>query len=329
MENEIACSGFFRPSAEGTISCLDKFQDGSFFGFVVGNFVEAPYNLIATILNPTQWLFWENREALVRFIYYGGSVEFFFVVFTTFLVITALGMAWKRQILWICVRGLEAFANGVGRLAAWAGLLMVLQQVMIVFLQRIFRVAEIQLGPLGTAFTQDLSWWGEELKLYNALVVCLCASYTFVQGSHVRVDLVYSAVSHGTKRIIDMFGSLFFMMPAIVLTYMYAWFFMWRHLVVPNPSATGELDRMLMQARVMRWNVETIGFSPNGFNAYFLFKVLLVAFCVMIFLQAIAFFWRSYLEWLEGEGSAGKYVDRDVLGDEAEELEHAIHSGST
>jgi hypothetical protein len=42
-------------------------------------------------------------------------------------------------------------ANGIGRFAAWAGLMMVLIQVMIVFLQRIFRVAEIQLGPMGTA----------------------------------------------------------------------------------------------------------------------------------------------------------------------------------
>ena len=80
---------------------------------------------------------------------------------------------------------------------------------------------------------------------------------------------------------------------------------------------------------MFRWNVETIGFSPNGFNAYFLFKVLIVAFCVLVFLQAIALFWRSYLEWVEGEQSEGKYLDKDVLGDEAEELEHAIHSGST
>jgi TRAP-type mannitol/chloroaromatic compound transport system permease small subunit len=48
-----------------------------------------------------------------------------------------------------CVRGLETMANVIGRTAAWAGLLMVLIQVMIVFLQRIFRVAAIELGPHG------------------------------------------------------------------------------------------------------------------------------------------------------------------------------------
>ena len=300
-----------------------------FILWVLQNIALAPYYLFVAITNPGAWLNWSNPEAVMRFIYYGASVEFFFVVFTTFLVITALGMAWKREILWTGVRILERFANAVGRTAAWAGLIMVLIQVMIVFLQRIFRVAEIQLGPLGTAIVFDLSWWAEGLKFWNAIVVCLCVSYTFVQGSHVRVDLVYSAVKFRTRKMIDMFGSLLFMMPAIVITYLYAWFFMWRHLMTPSVTSTSDLDRMLMQSRIFRWNVETIGFSPQGFNAYFLFKVLIVLFCILVFLHAFAVFWRSYLEWVEGEDSADKYLDRDMMGDEAEDMEHAIHSGST
>ncbi|MEO0637296.1 MAG: C4-dicarboxylate ABC transporter permease [Pseudomonadota bacterium] len=288
----------------------------------------APYHLFLALTNPSMWLNWSDKEALVRFIYFGGSKELFFVVFVTFLVITALGVFWRRSILWSCVRGLEAFANTVGRIVAWAGLIMVLQQVMIVFLQRIFRVAAIELGPLGTAFTRDLSWWSEELKLYNAMIVCLCVTYTFVQGSHVRVDLFYASASHRAKRVIDMLGALFFMMPVVIITYLYAWFFMWRHLVVPNPSATSALDRMLMQSRVLRWNVETIGFSPNGFDAYFLFKVLIVAFCVMVLLQAASTFWRAFLEFVEGEDSTDKYLDRDSTGDVAEDAVHEAHSGS-
>jgi TRAP-type mannitol/chloroaromatic compound transport system permease small subunit len=299
-----------------------------FILWVLQNIALAPVHLFTAIFDPASWLNWSNPESVMRFIYYGASVEFFFVVFTAFLIITIIGI-WKSEFLWLCVRILEGLANTVGRFAAWAGLLMVLQQVMIVFLQRIFRVAEIQLGPLGTAFSMDLSWWAEELKLYNAIVVCLCVSYTFVQGGHVRVDLVYSSVKFRTKKMIDMLGCLFFMMPAIVITYMYAWFFMWRHLMTPAVTTTSDLDRMLMQARIFRWNVETIGFSPNGFNAYFLFKVLIVAFCVLTFIHAMAYFWRSFLEWREGEESAGKYLDLDSTGDTAEDLEHAIHSGST
>ena len=299
-----------------------------FILWVLQNIALAPYYLFVAVTNPGAWLDWANPEAVMRFIYYGASVELFFVVFTTFLAITLVGMIWNREILWWGVRILEGFANTVGRTAAWAGLIMVLVQVMIVFLQRIFRVSAIELGPLGTAFAQDLSWWAEGLKFYNALIVCLCVSYTFVQGGHVRVDLVYSAVKFRTKKMIDMFGCLVFMMPAIVLTYLYSWFFMWRHLMTPSVTSTSELDRMLAQARIFRWNVETIGFSPNGFNAYFLFKILIVLFCVLVFIHAIAFFWRSYLEWVEGEKSENKYLDRDKTGDEAEDLEHAIHSGS-
>lgn len=272
----------------------------------------AFYNFGYALTHPSLWLDWSDKQAIMRFVYFGGSTEFFFVVFTAFLVLTGLGV-WRNQIMWGAVRVLEGFANTVGRFFAWAGLLMVLQQIVIVFVQRIFAQATLSFG-FGSPLTFDVSWWAEELKFYNAMVVALCATYTFVQGGHVRVDLVYSAISHRAKRVIDMVGALIFMMPMAVLTWMYGWYFMWRHLITPKPSASDTLERLLMKARAVRWNVETIGFSPNGFNGYFLFKILLVAFAGMVFLQAIALFYRSYLEFVEGEGSEGKYLDKDSLG---------------
>jgi TRAP-type mannitol/chloroaromatic compound transport system permease small subunit len=280
--------------------------------WLIQNIAMAFYNLGYALTHPGLWLDWSDKEAIMRFVYYGGSVEFFFVVFTAFLVITGIGM-WKHAFLWGCVRGLEGFANTVGRFFAWAGLIMVIQQIIIVFIQRIFARPDIVLG-FGIPLQFDISWWAEELKLYNAMIVALCCTYTFVQGSHVRVDLIYAPVRHGTKKVIDMVGSIVFMMPMAVLTWMYGWYFMWRHLITPKPSASDTLDRLILKARAVRWNVETIGFSPNGFNGYFLFKVLLVAFAGMIFLQACAFFWRSWLEWKEGPESLNKHLDRDTLG---------------
>ncbi|MBB5722026.1 TRAP-type mannitol/chloroaromatic compound transport system permease small subunit [Loktanella ponticola] len=323
MEDDIACTGFFRASAEDTVSCLDKFEMGGPIQYVFGNLLEAPFNLVYAFAHTGQWLDWSNSESMMRFIYYGASAELFFVIFMIFLIVTGVGL-WRNQFMWGCVRVLEGFANAVGRFFAWAGLLMVLQQIMIIFMQRVFAVSEMSIG-FGSAFTKDVSWWSEELKLYNALIVCLCATYTFVQGGHVRVDLVYSAISFRAKRTIDMVGSLLFMIPAALLTWLYGWFFLWRHLVVPNPSASDSLERLIGKARALRWNVETIGFSPNGFNAYFLFKILLVVFTVMVMLQAVAFFYRSYLERKEGIDSEGKYLDRDKLGDAQAELVADIH----
>lgn len=279
--------------------------------WVLKNIVLAFWNLGYALTHPGLWLDWSNGEAIMRVVYYGGSVEFFFVVFTAFLAIGAAGL-WANGFLWGVVRVLEGFANGLGRIVAWAGLLMVIQQVVIVFMQRVFARPSISLG-FGIPVEFDVSWWAEELKLYNALIVALCLTYTFVQQGHVRVDLVYSAVGFRAKRVIDMVGSVIFMMPTAVLIWMYAWYFMWRHLIVPNPSASEPLDRLMMKARALRWNVETIGFSPNGFSAYFLFKILLVVMTGLIFVHAWAFLFRSYLEWKEGPGSEDKYLDKDVL----------------
>tara|TARA_R110002124_G_scaffold188034_1_gene355293 strand:- start:667 stop:1635 length:969 start_codon:yes stop_codon:yes gene_type:complete len=322
MADDIVCSGFFRAAEGADLSCLDKFQDSGLIQFVLGNTLEAFYNFFAALLNPGMWLDWSDGQALMRFIYYGGSVELFFVLATALVIVTAIGMR-NRAFMWRMVRGLEAIGNGTGRFFAWAGLIMVIQQIIIVFMQRIFTRPDISFG-FGIPLQFDISWFAEELKLYNALIVCLCVSYTFVQGGHVRVDLFYAGAKFRTKKIVDMIGAVVLMMPFAIVTWMYGWYFLWRHLVTPNPSASDTLELLLRKARLLKWNVETIGFSPNGFNGYFLFKVLLCLFCVMVMLQAVAVFYRSWCELREGEESAGKYLDKDTLG-EGEEAYEGTH----
>ncbi|MEL6126470.1 MAG: TRAP transporter small permease subunit [Pseudomonadota bacterium] len=291
-----------------------------FFGNLFGGIM----NLFRAIGDPLAWLNWSDPQALIRFIYYGGSTEFFFVLLDLFLIVLIVGLI-RRQFLWGVVRGIEFTHNLLGRFFAWAGLIMVLQQVVIVFLQRIFRVSEISIGPFGYIFTRDLSWYAEELKLYNAMIVALCCAYTFVQGGHVRVDLVYAGVSRRTKNLIDMAGSLLFILPTMTLIWMFGWFFLWRHLVTPKVSASDRLELLERKARLLKWNVETIGFSPNGFDGYFLFKILLVAFAGTMFLQGVAFFYRNLLEYIEGDESAGKYHDKDDLGDDLADKVAEIH----
>ena len=53
------------------------------------NIALAPYNLVMALINPGRVAELEQSpEAVMRFIYYGASVEFFFVILTTFIVIT-------------------------------------------------------------------------------------------------------------------------------------------------------------------------------------------------------------------------------------------------
>ena len=287
-------------SSSGLLSGVLWFFQGLLYSVV---------NLFTAISNPQLWLDWSDKKALMRFIYYGGSTELFFVFLLCFIIIVLAGLL-SQRFLWGFVRVTEGISNSVGRLVAWAGLIMVIQQVLIVFLQRIFARPDIVIG-FGIPIDYGVSWFAEELKIYNAAIICLCISYTFVQQGHVRVDLFYAPASFKKKKIIDMCGAAFFMIPMGVLMWMYTWFFMWRHLITPKVSASDKIELMLRKARVLKWNVETIGFSANGFTGYFLFKVLMVAMVAFIFLQAISFFCRSLAEYREGKDSEGKFMDLD------------------
>lgn len=279
---------------------------------IIDHVGSALSGLFHVIVNPLEVWNFADGEAVMRIIYYGASAELFilFAMVSTGIFIAGLV---DREFLWRVVAVLEGFANGVGRVAAWAGLLLVVQQIMVIFLQAVFRVSDIGLGPAGLGFERPLGWWGDSLKLHNALVVVLCCAYTFVQGGHVRVDLFYARARYGTRRAIDMFGALVFMIPALLVIWHYAWFFMWRHLVNPKVNATDTLEAMIRKARAFRWQPETIGFSPNGFDAYFVFKVLIVVFAFMMLVQALAVFYRAYLEFTGGEEEAGRGLDRDRL----------------
>ncbi|WP_461308198.1 TRAP transporter small permease subunit [Albidovulum sp.] len=302
-------------------------------GFFASLF-QAFVNFLHAVTHPGDWLAWlpyinrpmpdpEVKQSLMRFIYYGASRELLFVILALLIVLTVIGLI-RRPVMWLYVRVLEGFANAIGRTVAWVGLIMVIQQVVIVLLQRLFRVAQIEFGLFGIGFAKDLSWWSEELKLYNAMIVALCVTYTFVQGGHVRVDLLYAGARFRTRKLIDMLGSLFFMMPVACVTWVFAWFFFWRVMIVPNPSASDALDKLLLKARAVRWNIETIGFSPNGFDMYFLFKLLILSYVGLVFIQAYAFFCRSLLEFIEGPDSENRYLDKDTLG-QGEEAYEGTH----
>ena len=45
----------------------------------------------------------------------------------------------------------------------------------------------------------------------------------------------------------------------------------------------------------------------------------------MVVMQAVAFFYRSYLELKEGPSSEGRFLDIDVLGDPVAERVAKIH----
>ncbi len=66
---------------------------------------------------------------------------------------------------------------------------------------------------------QELSW-----HIYAAIFL-LGIPYAFKSGSHVRVDIFYDRFSSKTKAVIDLLGTLIFLMPACLVVCWTGWQF--------------------------------------------------------------------------------------------------------
>jgi len=61
----------------------------------------------------------------------------------------------------------------------------------------------------------ELQWY-----LFTAIVL-LCGGYALLHHQHVRIDVVYTRFTRRTQLYIDVFGTLFFLLPmAILITYL-------------------------------------------------------------------------------------------------------------
>ena len=60
------------------------------------------------------------------------------------------------------------------------------------------------------------SWLELQWYLFGAAFL-LAASYTLKQNEHIRIDILYGALSRRTQHWIDLLGHLFFLMPFVTL----------------------------------------------------------------------------------------------------------------
>ena len=109
-------------------------------------------------------------------------------------------------------RGIDWFTQKLGVVANWLVLLACL----------------ISAGNAASRylFSESSNGWLEIQWYMFAGMVLLGGPYTLKMNEHVRVDLVYSAVSERTRIWIDILGGLLFLLPiCVILTYFtWPWF---------------------------------------------------------------------------------------------------------
>ncbi|WP_020394178.1 TRAP transporter small permease subunit [Thiolinea disciformis] len=99
--------------------------------------------------------------------------------------------------------------------------------------------------------------WPLELQWYLfGTAVMLGAAYTLRENGHVRVDLLYGNVSERKRLFIDIFGLIFFLLPACTLI---AWL-SWKTLFLPSWSI---LEQSSNSGGLPRYPIKLI--VPFGF----------------------------------------------------------------
>lgn len=94
---------------------------------------------------------------------------------------------------------IDAFSDVCGRAIAWLTLFMVLTQFAVVILRYVFETGWIAMQ--------------ESILFMHALVFLLGAAYTLRHEGHVRVDIFYRHMSRKAQAMVDVFGTLFLLLP--------------------------------------------------------------------------------------------------------------------
>ncbi len=138
-------------------------------------------------------------------------------------------------------RAVDALNEVFGRIADWA----------------VLAACAISAGNAFVRYGLSMSsnaWLEVQWYLFAATVM-LGAAYTLNRNEHVRVDLVYGSVSARIRLWIDVFGLIFFLLPAMLLLAWMTFPFFWDSLVRWEGSANA--------GGLIRWPVKIL--MPLGF----------------------------------------------------------------
>lgn len=148
-------------------------------------------------------------------------------------------------------RNIDRLNRLLGRTLAWLTLAMVLICFSLVLLRYWFDFGSIALQ--------------ESVTYLHALVFMGAAAWTLQADGHVRVDIFYSRLNAVRRARIDLFGSLFLLLPFAVCLLLFSW---------------GYVDAA--------WTRREVSAEPGGLPWVYLLKTLILVMALQLILQALA-----------------------------------------
>ena len=106
-------------------------------------------------------------------------------------------------------RAIDAVNERVGHAVYWLVLVAVLVSAANAIVRKAFDMSS-------NAFL-EVQWY-----LFSAIFL-LCAGYTLLRNEHIRIDVIAGRFSRRTQTWIDVFGTVFFLVPMVLLILYESW----------------------------------------------------------------------------------------------------------
>ena len=153
------------------------------------------------------------------------------------------------------------FADFIGTITAIAIVLMILNVFYDVIMRYFFRSGSIAM--------QEMEW-----HLFS-VVILLGIAYTLKEDGHVRVDIIYDRLHIKKQAMINMFGSVFFIIPIVLLV------------------GISSIDNALEAYQSME-----ISGDPGGLHYRWIVKALIPLSFLLLFITNIGFFIANLNKYL-------------------------------
>jgi TRAP-type mannitol/chloroaromatic compound transport system permease small subunit len=123
----------------------------------------------------------------------------------------------------------------IGKIAAWAGLALILVTI--------FDVVTRRFLVLGSTKLQEAEWH------FHVILFAFCLGYAYLKDAHVRIDLVREKLSERTQWWIEVAGCLLFLLPFCIVVVWFGIDFVERAYDV-SASATGLTHRWIIKMTI-------------------------------------------------------------------------------